>query len=192
MNLLYLWDVFLLVMAFAFVSCHSDGNNDHDGRDGGSDSDADADTDTDTDGDSDSDSDADADGDGDTDPLSAYRTACVDRINGFRATLDLPPYDRWQEEESCEDYEARLDAQSGVAHSAFGQCGEMAQNECPGWGSYDDVVQNCLQMMWDEGPGADFNQHGHFINMSSTDYDRVACGFYETGNGSVWAVQNFR
>jgi hypothetical protein len=46
--------------------------------------------------------------------------------------------------------------------------------------------------MWAEGPGADFQTHGHYINMSSTKYTKVACGFYETPTGSVWAVQDFQ
>lgn len=47
-------------------------------------------------------------------------------------------------------------------------------------------------MMWAEGPGADFQQHGHYINMSSTSYTTVACGFYTTAGGDVWSVQDFR
>jgi hypothetical protein len=46
--------------------------------------------------------------------------------------------------------------------------------------------------MWNEGPGEDFSKHGHYINMSSTKYTKVACGFWTTPKGSVWAVQNFR
>ncbi len=57
--------------------------------------------------------------------------------------------------------------------------------------SEDQVISGCLQMMWDEGPGEPFSAHGHYINMSNTSYNRVACGFYTTPSGSVWAVQNF-
>ena len=53
-------------------------------------------------------------------------------------------------------------------------------------------------MMFDEGPGpagcADdstcYMEHGHHINMASTRFTRVACGFYTTPDGSVWSVQN--
>jgi hypothetical protein len=46
--------------------------------------------------------------------------------------------------------------------------------------------------MWAEGPGA-FNQgHGHYINMSSTQYTKVACGAYMLPDGKVWAVQDFQ
>jgi hypothetical protein len=124
--------------------------------------------------------------------LSAQSDACVERINGFRATIGLPPLDRWLEAEGCADDQAKSDSQTGTPHGAFGQCGESAQNECPGWGSYDDVVQGCLQMMWDEGPGDDYAAHGHYINMTNTSYTEVACGFTTTPDGSVWAVQDFR
>lgn len=80
---------------------------------------------------------------------------------------------------------------SGKAHGAFKQCGEWAQDECPGWGGTpDSIIPDCLAMMWAEGPG-DFAQHGHYLNMSSTQYTQVSCGFYVTPTGSVWAVQDF-
>ena len=47
-----------------------------------------------------------------------------------------------------------------------------------------------MQAMWDEGPGEPFSAHGHYINMSSTTYTRVACGFSSSGSG-VWSNQNF-
>src|ERR1700729_4607293 len=59
--------------------------------------------------------------------------ACVDAINNYRATLSLPPYTRWNAEESCADSQAQSDSQSGTAHGAFGKCTENAQDECPGW-----------------------------------------------------------
>lgn len=46
--------------------------------------------------------------------------------------------------------------------------------------------------MWNEGPGSDFQTHGHYINMASTQYTKVACGFAVMPNGSVWAVQDFQ
>jgi hypothetical protein len=46
------------------------------------------------------------------------------------------------------------------------------------------MIQPCLQQMWHEGPGP-FNQgHGHYDNMSSTQYTMVACGFYTLSDGS--------
>ena len=129
---------------------------------------------------------------GGNDAYAADRRACVDRINGFRATLGLPPLKRWTEQEACTDTEATSDSQTDKAHGAFGSCKEGAQNECPGWGSVDETIQGCLQSMWDEGPGEPYSEHGHYINMSNPDYTQVACGFHETADGKVWAIQNFR
>jgi hypothetical protein len=125
-------------------------------------------------------------------PYQDLRERCVERINEYRATEGLPPYQRWKGGEECADEEARLDSLSGTAHGAFPMCGESAQNECPGWPSLDSTVEGCLDMMWAEGPGEPFSEHGHYLNMSSTTFTEVACGFHVTPSGSVWAVQNFR
>lgn len=118
---------------------------------------------------------------------------CVDVINQYRASIGLNAYERWTDAEPCSDGEAKSDSQTGTAHGAFGQCGENAQNECPGWsGAPEKMIDGCLEMMWAEGPGADFSMHGHYINMSSTDYTKVSCGFFVTADGSVWSVQNFK
>src|SRR5207237_1384051 len=100
---------------------------------------------------------------------------CVDEINKHRASIGLYPYTRWTAEESCTSSQAQQDAASNKPHSAFGQCTEWAQNECPGWGGPpENMIANCLQMMWNEGPGMDFNKHGHYINMTSTSYTMVS------------------
>lgn len=118
---------------------------------------------------------------------------CVDRINMFRATIDLPPLERWVDAEVCSNGQSEDDAATNTPHGAFGACNESAQNECPGWpGPPSAMLEGCLQLMWDEGPGEDFSQHGHYINMSSTQYTKVACGFFETAEGSWWSVQNFK
>jgi hypothetical protein len=119
---------------------------------------------------------------------------CVDTINSYRAQLGLPAYKRWVAAESCADSQAQSDSSSGVAHGAFQKCTENAQNECPGWpGPPDQMIPKCLAMMWAEGPGTDFTKHGHYINMSSTQYTEVACGFYTMSDGTtVWSVQDFK
>jgi hypothetical protein len=126
---------------------------------------------------------------------------CVDRINQFRRECAcLPPLERWTAGESCANEMAEYDS-TRRAHAGFiaGVCeGGSAQNECPAWDSEDEVIEGCLQSMWDEGPppgpncdDACFDMYGHFINMASSDYSRVACGFFTTSGGDVWAVQNF-
>ncbi len=121
---------------------------------------------------------------------------CVDRINQLRWECQcLPPIQRWREGEECANQHAQYDSTRN-AHAGFVDriCspGGWAQNECPGWGSVAQVVSGCLQAMWDEGPGPWGPDHGHYLNMTNPDYSMVACGFYETGNGDVWAVQNFQ
>lgn len=118
---------------------------------------------------------------------------CVDTINSYRATLGLTAYARWISAEACTDSESESDSISGVPHGAFGQCGEWAQNECPGWaGPLTSLIDACFEMMWAEGPGADYNLHGHYLAMSSTQYTKVACGFFKTPSGRYWAIQNFK
>jgi len=121
-----------------------------------------------------------------------YRQQCVDTINNYRATENLPPLQRWQEQETCTDEEAKLDSESEQSHGAFGRCQEKAQNECPGYLSLESTISTCLQQMWEEGPGEPYEEHGHYINMTNTAYTKVACGFYETPSGNVWAIQNFK
>jgi len=107
----------------------------------------------------------------------------------------MEPLLRWTEGEACADEHAEYDAMGAGAHGGFRDriCspGGRAQNECPGYRSMSQVIGLCLQQMWDEGPGEPFSAHGHYINMSNPGHRRVACGFYTTDAGRVWAVQNF-
>jgi hypothetical protein len=124
---------------------------------------------------------------------------CVDRINEYRATLQLAPLARWVEGEACTDQQSADDNVTDKAHGNVGKCDESAQNTCPNWRSVDQVLSGCLQLMWDEGPPPDpdnctgdcFQMHGHFINMSSTRFTKVACGFNTGADGKVWSNQNF-
>lgn len=118
---------------------------------------------------------------------AGFAQQCVDKINAYRATVGLAALARWTEGEGCADEEAASDAASGEFHGAFGSCGEHAQNECPDYDSTTRILELCLQMMWDEGPGG-----GHYDNMTSTDSAQVACGIHTTAEGLVWSVQNFR
>lgn len=116
---------------------------------------------------------------------------CVDRINQFRWECQcLPPLARWMDAETCTNEQSADDQATNSPHGNFPACGENAQNTCPNWGSEDQIITGCLQAMWDEGPGEPFSEHGHYINMSSTQYSKVACGF-STSNQGVWSNQNF-
>ncbi len=118
---------------------------------------------------------------------------CVDTINQYRASIGVAPLARWSDAEACVEDQGFADSESGVPHSAFGQCSEWAQDECPDWpGPPDQMIGNCLAVMWAEGPGQPYSQHGHYINMSNSSYTKVACGFAVLSDGRVWAVQDFR
>lgn len=131
--------------------------------------------------------------------LNSRRQAFVDKINEYRATIGLPALQRWTSGESCADNSSRQDAQANAAHGSMGSCGEMAQNTCPNFPSMDSAYSDCLQSMWNEGPppsepctGDCYQKHGHYINMASRNYTRVAVGFYQLPNGNVWVNMNFR
>jgi len=129
---------------------------------------------------------------------------CVARVNQFRACVCLPALPRWTAGEACANQEAQYDSQQNSAHAGFqaGICTSgNAQDECPNWkNTAEGVIDGCLQMMFKEGPppsgtctGQCYTDHGHYINMTGTKYKNgVACGFYTTASGGIWAVQNFQ
>jgi hypothetical protein len=118
---------------------------------------------------------------------------CMSAINARRQGVGLAPLERWSVAEACASTQGRDGASNGQPHGAFGRCGEMAQNVCPSWpGSAEAMIDACIDSEWKEGPGTDFGAHGHYLNLSSTKYSRVACGFFTTPNGQVWAVQDFQ
>lgn len=125
------------------------------------------------------------------DSYANFRQQCVNTINRYRATLNLPALKHWKNQESCVDNEAKSDSEVEKAHASMGRCGERAQNACPGWSSVQSTVTDCLKDMWNEGPGEPYSAHGHYINMTGQ-YTQVACGFYQTPSGEIWAIQNFQ
>jgi hypothetical protein len=94
-------------------------------------------------------------------------------------------------QEMCVDGQAQADYAANTPHSAFGECMEYAQDECPGWpGPPSSIDTGCLAQMWAEGPppaGTD----NHWLNMSNAQYTTVACGFYQDPAGTWWATQDF-
>lgn len=120
------------------------------------------------------------------------REDCVRRINQLRWECQcLPPLERWHEGESCADEQAVHDAMHNAPHKGFNericQPSGHGQNECPRWGSWGSAIGGCLQMMWDEGPGEPFIEHGHYLNMTNPRFSKVACG-----GSDGWFIQNFR
>jgi hypothetical protein len=176
------------------------GDGDGDGDQGDGDS-ADEDADGDPgDGDADGDS---GDGDGDADDgesLDAAHQRCVNRINELREGIGLGPLERWKDAETCSNRQSQEDLDGAGAHGNFGDCGEFGQNTCPGWpGGIDGIVGDCLDAMWSEGPPDQepcedqcFQEHGHYLNMASTGFTKVACGFHTGPDGRTWSNQNFK
>ena len=118
---------------------------------------------------------------------------CVNTINDYRASQRLPPLQRWWQAETCSAGQARDGAASGQPHGAFGRCAEQGQNVCPAWaGPAERMIGPCIQSMWSEGPGTDFAQHGHYLNLSSARFTKVSCGFFTAPTGQVWLVQDFQ
>lgn len=152
------------------------------------------------------------------DSLDALRQVCLDTINMYRATMNLPAMMRaTATSESCSDDGAEFDSKAGQAHGSAAQgavpcrTASVAQNTCPNWpvrpgGSVADSLKQCLAQMWAEGepPGgvdacvnayfqgdtACFLAHGHYINMIS-DNRFVSCGFYENAKQQWWMNQDF-
>lgn len=126
-----------------------------------------------------------------------FHADCVARINQFRWECQcLPPLDRWVEGEDCADQMAEYDAMLDEAHAGIRakicEPSNAGQNECLNYGPSFGIIDFCFQQMWDEGPGEDFQVHGHYLNMSDPDSNRVACGVYVAPNGDVTSVQNFQ
>jgi len=128
---------------------------------------------------------------------------CVARINQFRACVCLAPVTQYTAAQTCLDQDAQNDQTKQTAHDGFATsiCTPQgnAQNECPGWlgwKSTTQVINQCIQSMFDEGPpptstctGTCYQTYGHYINMTGK-FTRAACGFY-TVNGQTTAVQDF-
>jgi len=126
------------------------------------------------------------------------RSVCVETINNYRKTEGKIPYTQWNKGEDCADQQAEYDSKPGGSpHAGWKKkiCAPKgrAQNECPGWPAADveKSLTNCLKVMWDE-QYTPSGEQGHYLTMSSTKYDSVACGFYKTENGRLWMVQNFK
>lgn len=130
-----------------------------------------------------------------------WREDCLAKINEYRATENLKPLALASEEkQACVDRQSADDLASNVAHGHFGDCGEFAQNSGPNfstvWGkSASDVAERYLKMMWEDEKELvtsgerdlekeeDFPYIGHYKNMRSASYTKVACGIVLNAEG---------
>ena len=131
-----------------------------------------------------------------------WREDCLAKINEYRATENLPPYTLASEEkQTCADKQSADDLKSNKAHGHFGDCGEWAQNSGPNFSGSSHknasaVADYYLEMMWNEkklvesgeadlNKDADYGKIGHYKNMRSTSYTKVACGITLSADGKT-------
>ena len=138
-----------------------------------------------------------------------WRSQCLDIINEYRKTEDAKPLVLAEDEkQTCTDKQAASDLKDNSPHGHFGDCGEWAQNTGPNVSlsaTIDTVAiaNRYLKMMWDEkklvesgerdpAKDSDYSYIGHYLNMRSTKYTKVACGFATSSDGKTgWLNINF-
>ena len=130
-----------------------------------------------------------------------WREGCLAKINEYRATENLKPLALASEEkQACADKQSADDLASNKAHGHMGACGEFAQNSGPNFSlswrkSASAVTDAFLKMMWedekalvesgerDPEKSEDYSYIGHYINMRSKSYTKVACGIALDADG---------
>lgn len=139
----------------------------------------------------------------------SWREDCLAKINEYRATEGMPALTLAAEEkQTCTDDQAAADLAENKAHGHFGDCGEWAQNSGPNFTASwlktaTDVSDYYLEMMWNEkklvesgaadlNSDADYGKIGHYKNMRSASYTKVACGISLSADGKKgWFNVNF-
>src|SRR5439155_25707051 len=126
--------------------------------------------------------------------------ACVDETNRYRAMAGKPALAESAQLEAYAATGAMYDFTNGP-HSHFQATGgggiAFAENECPvqgGWslpagGDMVALVKQCVAAFYAEGPGTDYQTHGHYINMMGP-YASLGCGIYQMGSG-VTILQDY-
>ena len=139
-----------------------------------------------------------------------WRDYCLEVINAKRATEDLKPLARANEDrEACVTQQAADDMAMNKGHGNFGNCKESAQNSGPNinpkwYKTEKDIVDAYVNMMWDDekalvtsgerdpNKDSDYSYIGHYLNMKNTRYTSVACGIAYSEDGSkAWFNMNF-
>ena len=133
--------------------------------------------------------------------FAAAKAFCVSETNRYRAMNSKPALTERAQLETYADTGAMVDYTSNSPHSHFSstQGGGIAfaENECPGhsgWhlppgGDMSMLVGQCVAAFFSEGPGSDYNTHGHYINMMGN-YGTLGCGIYQSGN-DVTIIQDY-
>jgi len=125
---------------------------------------------------------------------------CVSQTNMYRQMNGKPALTESSQLETYAATGAMYDFTNGP-HSHFeatqGGGIAFAENECPvqgNWmldpgGDMSALVDMCIADFYSEGPGSDYNTHGHYINMMGP-YTTLGCGIYQMGTG-VTIVQDY-
>ncbi len=125
---------------------------------------------------------------------------CVSETNRYRAMNSKPALTESAQLEAYADTGAMVDFGSSP-HNHFSTTNgggiAFAENECPQQGNWqytegqdlNMVVGACIAAFYSEGPGTDYNTHGHYINMMGP-YATLGCGIYYAG-GKITIVQDY-
>lgn len=145
----------------------------------------------------------DAQGSGSGSGSSGSMTAkqfCVSETNRYRAMNSKSALAESAQLEAYADTGAMHDFTTSP-HDHFSSTSgggiAFAENECPQQGNWqytegedlNMVVGNCIAAFYAEGPGSDYNTHGHYINMMGN-YGSLGCGIYYAG-GKITIVQDY-
>lgn len=124
---------------------------------------------------------------------------CITETNRYRAMNGKAALAKSAQLEAYADTGAMIDF-NGSPHQHFSSTNgggiANAENECPKWslqqqggGDMNTLVKACIAAFYSEGPGTDYNTHGHYINMMGA-YTKLGCGIYMSG-GLVTIVQDY-
>ena len=138
-----------------------------------------------------------------------WRDECLKLANVYRASEEVAPLTLADDEKQlCAITQAAADMADNKAHGHFKDCGEWAQNSGPNFTASwlktaTDVSDYYLEMMWNEkklvesgaadlNSDADYGKIGHYKNMRSASYTKVACGIALSADGKTgWFNVNF-
>jgi hypothetical protein len=122
---------------------------------------------------------------------------CVSETNRYRAMVPVADIAESTQLDTYAATGAESDTMSGTAHGHFSDTSgggiAFAENECPsflGWSitpnptdqQIKDKLAACILAWYSEGPGADYQTHGHYINMTNASYTKMGCGVYVSGS----------
>lgn len=121
---------------------------------------------------------------------------CLQLINGYRASINVPPLARDPRLEAFALEAARIDSESHLPHGHWiatsGGDVSYAENEIPLWplsryGSVQRIIEIGTEAMWGEGPGG-----GHYENIAGDYWTHAGCGIWITSDQRVTVTQEFR